>query len=108
MDFDPNNPYDKLFYRLSEFANTFIADCKLYVNTKNIFLFIKFKFHERKARYCSKYQKILNKSITHLCSSEERINLLDEIAKKCNMKPDEIQQLYDEYYSGRKHESNNN
>lgn len=106
--FDFNNSYDKLFYKLSEYANTFIQKCNLYINPISLFQFIKFKLKNKAIKYCPKRKTKIETTTVHLCTPDERIILLDEIAKNCNMSKDEIHELYYEYYSGEKDVGSNN
>lgn len=97
---DPNEPYDLFFFKINLFANTFVKGCKLYGCFLNIFKYFKFKCKEQKV--CKVPAKIIffaPNDFTHICSREERVQLIEEVAKKYNIHPEDIATIYKEYYS---------
>ena len=99
-DLDPNEPYDLFFFKMSLFSNTFIRSCKLYGYFTNIFKFLKFKYKERKVHKAPwKVMLSTPNDYTHICSKEERVELIEEIAKKHDIHPEEIPMIYKEYYT---------
>ena len=99
-DLDPNEPCDLLFVRVSLLANEFTkcnVKCAPYPNP---FKFIKFKLKERKLKLCphARTQWFVERK-AHTCTKSERKTLLELLANKCNIKIEEIPQIYKEYYS---------
>ena len=101
MDARPHEVYDLLFHRAAMYANQF-TDCKVYCYPHNFFRFIKFKWLEHQAHYpMYKARKYINSSSTHLCTYAERVQLIEELAKKCDINPEDLTTLYKEYYNDR-------
>lgn len=99
-DLDPNEPYDLLFVRISLLANNFT---KCYVKCApypNPFKFIRFKLKEPKLKLClhARTRWFVERKV-HTCTKSERVELIEFLAKKCNIHPEEILQIYKEYYS---------
>lgn len=83
------------------YANQF-TDCKVYCYPHNFFRFIKFKWLERQARYpMFEARRHINSNSTHLCTYAERVQLIEELAKKCDINPEDLTTLYKEYYNDR-------
>lgn len=99
-DLDPNNFYDLLFFRLSTLAAGFVKTCTIYGYVSNLFKYWKFRYKERALRMIP-YEVMtqFGTDNVHICSKEERAQLIEEIAKNNNFNLEEIPQLYKEYYS---------
>ena len=99
-DLKPKEPYDLFFFRLSFIANTFVKKCKIYGYVDGFFNYFLFKMKEHQLRKIP-YEVMFRmpSDDIHICSREERIMLIEEIAKKHNVKPEDIATIYKEYYS---------
>lgn len=99
-DLDAKEPYDLLFTRLSILSGDLTKShvyCEPYPNP---FKFIPFKFKERKLKICphETTKKFINKTV-HVCGKDERAELIETVAKDCNINPEDIQTIYKEYYT---------
>lgn len=99
-DLDPNEPYDLLFVRVSLLANNFTkcnVKCAPYPNP---FKFIRFKLKEKNLKLCfhARTRWFVTRRV-HTCTKNERVELIELLAEKCDIHPEEIEQIYKEYYN---------
>lgn len=99
MDVKSDDVYDLIFHRVAIYASQF-TNCKIYCDPYNFFRFIKFKWREHQARYpIFKTRRYINSNCTYLCSWTERVQLIKELAKNCDVDTEDLSTLYKEYYN---------
>lgn len=99
-DLDPNNIEDLFFFRICTLAANFVKKCKIYGYVPTLWKYWKFRYKERALRTVPyEVMALFGTDKAHICSKEERAQLIKEIAEKNEVKLEEIPQLYKEYYS---------
>lgn len=98
-ELSPDEPYDLFFYRLSFIANTFVNNCHIYGYVSGLFKYLRFKYNERTLKKIpyEVMMKIPCKE-THICSREERVQLIEAAMQEHGISPEDISTIYKEYY----------
>ena len=102
-DLDPKSYYDLLFTHVAILANNFIEKCELYTEPyPRLFKYLRFKLKEPlihrlphdRIRWFVDYTYRY-----HICKSEERQALINELTDRRNITCEEIELIYKEYYA---------
>lgn len=98
-ELDSKETYDLLFYAIAQRANQFVG-CQLLCYPSNLFKFWLFKRKEHSAKYLTfKARKAFHTTRLYVSDREDRVELIEQIAEKHQINPEDLASLYKEYYS---------
>ena len=99
-DLDPKDPYDLFFFRLSHLTTSLVKSCTVYGYISGIIKRIIFKIKEPSLRMVPFHvleQMPSNRII--VINKTERKQLIETIGEQHEVRPEEIELIYKEYYA---------